>query len=86
MVELNSKKLLVVDDSLIARMAITKMLSGKVASITEATNGSEVLQLLDDNNFNLLLIDLEMPVKNGFETIFEIRKNKKTGYNEPVQI
>lgn len=45
--------------------------------ITEATNGSEVFSIARDNNFNLLLIDLEMPVKNGFETIFEIRKNKK---------
>jgi signal transduction histidine kinase/CheY-like chemotaxis protein len=76
---LNAKSILIADDHEENRLIMKDILLSfnNSVTITEATNGSEVLQLLDDNNFNLLLIDLEMPVKNGFETIFEIRKNKK---------
>ncbi len=73
MVELNSKKLLVVDDSLIARMAITKMLSGKVASITEATNGSHAIEILRKESFDCILIDYLMPGIDGLTTVKIIR-------------
>ncbi len=42
--------------------------------IREAENGKEVLHLLKSKIPTILLIDLDMPVMNGFETVTEIRK------------
>ena len=45
--------------------------------VFEAKNGVEALDIIEKNEIHLLLLDIMMPVKNGFEVIKELRKNKK---------
>ena len=43
--------------------------------IDEATNGEEAVELFNINDYDLLLIDLDMPVMDGYQALAEIRKH-----------
>ena len=44
----------------------------------EAENGLYALELIDKNQYDLILMDINMPGMNGFETTIKIRQNKIT--------
>ncbi|MGF7080423.1 signal transduction histidine kinase/ActR/RegA family two-component response regulator [Mucilaginibacter sp. UYCu711] len=68
--------ILVVDDNLINMTIALKMLTSNKATCTPAYNGKEALEVLEKNsNFNIILLDLEMPVMSGHEAIFQIKKS-----------
>lgn len=46
------------------------------STIFEAENGQIALDILANETIDLLLLDIQMPVKNGYETTLEIRQNK----------
>ncbi len=47
------------------------------STIFQAENGKKALEILDKESVNLILLDIQMPEKNGYETTLEIRKNEK---------
>ena len=47
------------------------------SSVFEAENGQKAIELLEENTIDLILLDIQMPIKNGYETTIEIRKNNK---------
>ena len=50
-----------------------------------ANNGKEAISLLDDNTFDLILMDVQMPEMDGFETTKIIRKKEMaTGKHIPI--
>jgi two-component system chemotaxis response regulator CheY len=68
---------LIVDDSSVMRAMIRKTLniSGlPVAQVYEASNGAEGLEILDEQNVDLCLVDLNMPVMDGEEMIERLRR------------
>ena len=70
------KKILVVDDDQMnlmrARMILTK--AGYEISTTES--GEAALETLESTNFDLLLLDIEMPQMSGIETLEKLRKTE----------
>ena len=44
-------------------------------------NGEEVMKKMATNHYDIVLMDIEMPLKNGFETSSEIRKSENTKIN-----
>jgi CheY-like chemotaxis protein len=53
--------------------------------VAVAVNGRECLEILDQNEFDLLLMDIQMPVMNGEDALYEIRKKEQeTGFYLPV--
>jgi two-component system chemotaxis response regulator CheY len=65
---------LVVDDSRFARQHILKTLSNiGVTKITQAENGKAAMPLLDENTYDLILTDYNMPEMDGKELIGFIR-------------
>lgn len=67
--------ILIVEDNQINMTIARKMLTGYKATCTPAYNGKEALEILDKNkDFNIILLDLEMPIMNGYEVITEIKK------------
>lgn len=68
-------KLLIVDDSSTMRRIIRNALSCLEAEMEDATDGIEALTLLGNSptGYDLVLLDWNMPNKNGFETLTAIK-------------
>lgn len=67
--------ILVVDDEDLVRGMIRTALQRAGHRIAEAANGAEALALLEREPFDLAIIDLIMPDKEGIETILQIRRD-----------
>ena len=68
---------LVVDDAMSVREFITAFLQRNGFKILKASNGKEALELAKENDVDLLITDLEMPVMHGFDLIKQLRKIDK---------
>lgn len=68
---------LLVDDIFINRVLLTEIIQEIGSNYTEARNGKEAIELLEKEDFDIVFMDIEMPVMNGFETTRYIRKNFK---------
>ena len=67
--------ILLAEDNPINMMVAEKVLTGFEAKVTGANNGKEALDVLEKNHdFDVILLDLEMPVMNGYQAIFEMKK------------
>lgn len=75
---LNNKKILVVDDSAWIRNMLKNYLSGWGHQVWEAQDGAEALERLQEEDFDLMICDVVMPNKNGWEVLNEVKKNPKT--------
>ncbi|HTK18322.1 MAG TPA: ATP-binding protein [Mucilaginibacter sp.] len=72
---LEGVKLLLVEDNQINMMVAKKILTGFKAEVTTAFDGSEALAaLVKNSDFDIILMDLEMPVMDGFTTIHEVKR------------
>ena len=69
-------KILIVDDSEINRSLLSDMLSGEY-EILEAENGMEASAILQshEHEISVMLLDIVMPVMDGFETLVAMNKN-----------
>lgn len=78
--------IILAEDNLINQQIINELLSREGFSVTIANNGQEVLDLLDEANFDykLVLMDIQMPVMNGREATLAIRKSQKKYRNIPI--
>lgn len=72
------KKILVVDDSLTERELIRKSLTAEGFDITTAENGEEGLVKVKETEFDLVVLDVVMPGKNGFQVCREIKRDDFT--------
>ena len=71
-------KILVVDNVTSMRHVTKSILMvAEYTNITQATDGVEALELLQDEIFDLIICDWEMPNMNGLELLIEIKKNEK---------
>ena len=78
-------KILLVDDNQVNRMVAKAFLSPITTDITEAKNGREALLKLEDNQaYDLVLLDMHMPVMDGPETINEIRNSREVWSGIPI--
>ncbi len=70
--------ILVVDDSKFIRKATTKILSIYNYNIIMADNGKKAIKLAKKKSIDLILMDLMMPVMDGFTTLEILKKNDDT--------
>lgn len=68
---------LLVEDNEMNTLLASAILSRTGASITGTDNGKEAIALLKENPFDVVLMDLHLPVMNGFETTRQIREDLK---------
>jgi CheY-like chemotaxis protein len=71
---LKGTRILVAEDSNLNMTITRKFLERWDVTIHEATNGKEAVELFKQNEYELLLIDLDMPVMDGYQAVVEIRK------------
>lgn len=69
---------MITDDHAMIREGIRRLLEfdGNIKIIAEAGDGEECLELLKDVNPDVLLLDINMPKKNGIEVLEKIRNDK----------
>ena len=80
-IEFEKAEVLVVDDVESNRKFLKIKLENKGLEITEAKNGKEALNLFKDKDFDLIIMDLKMPVMDGYQALKEL---KNISYNKPV--
>jgi CheY-like chemotaxis protein len=77
-------KVLLVDDNAINRSVARLLLAPSGVVITEAANGREALDHLAGQHFDLVLLDVHMPVMDGPETLRQVRGTGESWRNIPV--
>ncbi len=80
---LKQAKILLVEDNIVNQRVAVSYIKYWGAQVTCANNGLQALTLFKEEPFDLLLVDLFMPVMNGFEAIQNIRA-LETGKTVPI--
>ena len=72
--------ILIVDDHLIVREGIKRIIddSPDMNIVGEASSGNEAIDLIGENTYDLILLDISMPGLNGLQTLKLIKKHDKT--------
>ncbi|ODV10245.1 MAG: hybrid sensor histidine kinase/response regulator [Rubrivivax sp. SCN 70-15] len=64
---------LLVEDNLVNRMIGVEMLRSLGVKVVEAEHGAQALALIDQQHFDLVLMDIQMPVLDGYATTQQVR-------------
>jgi class 3 adenylate cyclase len=68
-------QLLVVDDNRVNRLLLTRALEQYGHHVLNAENGQIAMDMLREKNFDVLLLDIDMPIMNGFQVLEELLKD-----------
>ncbi len=68
------RRALVVDDEASARMVCRRLLEPEAIQVEEAANGAEALVALEEKPYDLVLLDIDMPVPSGPEVLRRLRE------------
>jgi PAS domain S-box-containing protein len=71
---LRGARVLLVEDNEINQELALELLTARGLSVEVATNGAEALQMLEKNDYDGVLMDVQMPVMDGYTATREIRK------------
>ena len=69
-----------VDDEKLIRDVVREYLEVESYEVVEASDGDKVDDILSKDSIDLIIMDIMMPHKDGFQTVKELRKN----YNVPI--
>jgi CheY-like chemotaxis protein len=72
------KKILIVDDEEVIRKFLKIHLAKLGYEVMEAADGVQAMEQLGKDDFDLLICDILMPKKDGWEVIREVKSNPKT--------
>ena len=80
-----SKRVLIAEDSSVIQNLARKILEFQNYNITAVKNGEQVLQILAQEDFNILLLDINMPIMDGMECVRQVRAlSDKAKANVPI--
>jgi two-component system sensor histidine kinase/response regulator len=73
------RKILLAEDNVVNQRLALKLLEKRGHDVVVANNGQEALKAVEGNSFDLILMDIEMPILNGFEATAAIRDLENSG-------
>ena len=79
-----AKKVLVVDDDLFIRELYEEVLKDDGFEVESAVDGEEGLKKIQQGGFDLILLDVMMPKKDGLGVLSELAINKPSQPNGPI--
>jgi len=83
--ELHHLRVLLAEDNTVNQRIATRILEKLGWKVVVVSNGQEVLNTLNNQTFDVILMDDNMPVLNGIETVQVLRREEKqTGVHVPV--
>ncbi len=68
-------RVLIVDDNTVNRLMLSNYVEGLNYAAETVVNGQEALRILETEQFDLVLLDVEMPVMNGYEVLEQLKAN-----------
>ncbi len=80
-----NEKILLIDDSPTLRKLLRFYLKKKGYSVNEANNGEAGLQAIAREMFDLIILDMNMPVKSGLEVLETLKKDRQD-FSVPILI
>ena len=75
-VDLSDLKIMIVDDAMLSRKVIERMLKTHGAQTMECGNGLEAINRLEEENPDIILLDILMPEMDGFAVLAEMKKRE----------
>ncbi|MEX1099036.1 MAG: ATP-binding protein [Bacteriovoracaceae bacterium] len=75
--KLEGKKLLVVDDAVENSRIFQKYLAGAGSEVDVANNGAMALDMIENKNYDLVLLDIQMPEIDGYQVLKILREERK---------
>lgn len=76
-----NRKVLIVDDNEMNRLVAATILLNYGAQVMAAESGESAIEMIQEGNFDVILMDIQMPVLNGYETTGRLRN---LGYAGPI--
>lgn len=71
--------ILVVEDEEVTRLNLVSLFQGEGYDVIEAINGDEMHKKLEENQVNLIVMDINLPGKNGLMLARELRQKENIG-------
>ncbi len=79
-----SLRILLAEDNAVNQRLASRLLEKRGHSVVVAGNGREALEALEKHHFDLVFMDVQMPVMDGFEATAAIRKKEGGGVHLPI--
>ena len=72
------KKILIVEDNPLNMKLMADILESQKYSVSKAVDGEEALEAIAGEDFDMVLLDLQLPKKSGYQVLKEMKKKPPT--------
>lgn len=86
MPEQNKKSILLIEDDIFLRELVSIKLKDAKYNVIEASDGEEGLKKLLSESYDLVLLDIMLPLKTGFEVLEDFQAKKDKGFTPKIII
>ncbi len=79
-----SRRVLIVDDNHINRIVLEALLKKDGHEVVAVSDGAQAVEAVEAGDFDLVFMDMQMPVMNGVEATLAIRRLARSVRNTPI--